>query len=389
MAPLWAENLFSAPTQAGFLSQARVTARLPREPKRPYNVPTMFNYKHVCLEAFGYALPETVVTSAQIERELAPVYERFNLHEGRLEMMTGIRERRFWDNGTLPSDASTRAGRRALEASGVSPQQVECLLHTSVSRDCLEPATASVVHDHLGLPDRSVIYDISNACLGFLNGMVSLANMIELGQVKRGLIVAGESSRQLVRTTIDQLLKARNLTRRDLKNAFASLTIGSGAVALVMTHDSVSQTDHHLLGGVIRTASQHNDLCRGSADTGFEPDAVMSMRTDAETLLDGGCALAGRTWKDFKQALGWSARDIDRTFCHQVGAAHRERFYQAIDLDESKDFSTFEFLGNVGSVSLPLTMAMGLERHPPPPGANIAMLGIGSGLSCVMLGSRW
>jgi 3-oxoacyl-[acyl-carrier-protein] synthase-3 len=246
-----------------------------------------------------------------------------------------------------------------------------------------------VVHDNLGLAERSVIYDISNACLGFLNGIVSLANMIELGQVKRGLIVAGESSRQLVRTTIDQLLKARNLTRRDLKNAFASLTIGSGAVALVMTHDSVSRTRHHLLGGVIRTASQHNHLCRGSEDTGFDPEAVMSMRTDAETLLEGGCALAASTWCDFKEALGWSAADIDRTFCHQVGAAHRDRFLQAIELDGAKDFSTFPSLGNVGSVSLPLTMAMGIERHTPPPDSHLAMLGIGSGLSCVMLGVRW
>ena len=55
--------------------------------------------------------------------------------------------------------------------------------------------------------------------------------MIELGQVRRGLIVAGESSRQLVRTTIAQLLKAPKLTRQDLKAAFASLTIGSGAVS--------------------------------------------------------------------------------------------------------------------------------------------------------------
>lgn len=349
----------------------------------------MFRYEHVCLESFGYVLPEQVVSSVEIERQLAPIYERFGLHEGRLELMTGIRERRFWDENTLPSDASTRAGRRALEASNVSADQIECLLHTSVSRDCLEPATASVVHDNLELPARSILYDISNACLGFLNGMVSLANMIELGQVKRGMIVAGESSRQLVRTTIEQLLHTKSVTRRDLKSAFASLTIGSGAVGLVMTHDSMSQTGHQLVGGVIRTASQHNGLCRGSADTGFEGDAAISMRTDAETLLEGGCALAGETWTDFKASMGWRTEDIDRAFCHQVGAAHRDRFYQAIDLDSTRDFSTFEFLGNVGSVSLPLTMAMGVERDPPRRGAKVGLLGIGSGLSCVMLGVQW
>ena len=346
-------------------------------------------FKHVCLESFGYVLPERVVTSAEIERRLAPVYEELRLHEGRLEMMTGIRERRFWAEGTLPSDASTMAGRRALEASGVAPGDIGCLIHTSVSRDFLEPATASVVHHNLALSPRSVVYDISNACLGFVNGMISLANMIELGQVKRGLIVAGESSRQLVESTIQELVNDPQVTRQKVKRAFSSLTIGSGAVALVMAHASLSVTGHRLLGGVVRTATENHHLCRGSADTGFAPDTAMLMSTDAETLLNSGCALAAETWELFCETLGWSNGDVDRGFCHQVGAAHRDRLYEALGLDLAKDFATFESLGNVGSVSLPLTMAIGTGQHPPTRGARIAMLGIGSGLNCIMLGVHW
>lgn len=349
----------------------------------------MLNFKHVCFESFGYVLPENVVTSAEIEQELAPVYERFGVHEGRLEMMTGIRERRFWDEGTLPSDTSTRAGQRALEAAGASPNEIECLIHTSVSRDFLEPATASVVHHNLSLSPKALVYDISNACLGFLNGIISLGNMIELGQVKKGLIVAGESSRNLVRTTVNQLLKATKLTRPEFKAAFASLTIGSGAVALVMAHDSVSQVDHRLLGGVVRTATEHHGLCQSSADTGFDPQAAMSMQTNAETLLVNGCSLAVETWQALRKGLGWTNGDLNRTYCHQVGAVHRDRMYESLGLDPAKDLATFEFLGNVGSVSLPLTMAMGIEQDPPSGRENIAMLGIGSGLSSVMLGVRW
>ncbi len=349
----------------------------------------MFSFKKVCFEGLGYALPEDTITSEALEQELAPIYERFGLHIGRLEMMTGIRERRFWSEGTLPSDASTQAGRAAMAHARVTPTDIECLLHTSVSRDFLEPATASVVHDNLGLPAKSIMYDVSNACLGFLNGVLSLANMIELGQVKRGLVVAGESSRNLVRTTISQLLKSKNLTRQEFKKAFASLTIGSGAVGFVMAHESVSRTAHRLLGGVVRAATEHNHLCRGSEDTGFGPGAAMNMHTDAETLLDRGCALAADTWDAFKTAMHWSSDTIDRVFCHQVGTAHRDRFCESIERDPGQDYSTFEFLGNVGSASLPMTMAMDIERDPPPAGAKIAMLGIGSGLSSVMLGAQW
>ena len=75
--------------------------------------------------------------------------------------------------------------RSAPAASGIPPKELDCLIFTSVSRDMMEPATASFVHSQLGLPDRCLVFDISNACLGFLDGMVMLANMIELGQVKK------------------------------------------------------------------------------------------------------------------------------------------------------------------------------------------------------------
>ncbi len=346
-------------------------------------------YSHVCLESFGYVLPSEVVTSADLEEQLAPVYGRFNLHVGRLELMTGIRERRFWPRGTLPSTVAAQAGRIALEKSGVPAEQIDALFFTAVSHDFLEPATASVVHHHLSLPDRCGFFDISNACLGFLNGMITLANMIELGHVRRGLIVSGENSRSLVESTIEHLLHQSDLTKSQIKDSLASLTIGSGAAALVMAHESVSKTAHRFIGGVVQSATQHNTLCQGSGDSCFDASATMLMNTDSETLLVHGCELAGRTWAGFKTELGWSNEQVDRCFTHQVGIAHRDRLYETIGMDTAKDFSTVEFLGNIGSVSLPITMAMGLEQTPAQRGERIALLGIGSGLSCAMLGVEW
>ncbi len=343
-------------------------------------------FDSVCLESLAYVLPEQVVTSLELEEQLAPLYRRFGLHSGRLELMSGIRERRFWEVGTLPSDASTRAGRAALRHAGVSPADIGVLLHTSVSRDFLEPATAAVVHRNLKLPPEAGFFDISNACLGFLNGMVTVGHLIETGQIHRGLVVAGESSRPLVESTIAALLNGPPPTRADLKQAFASLTIGSGAAAAVLTHASVNRKGQRLLGGVVRAATQHHALCQGSADTGFGSGSPMLMTTDSEWLLNAGCELAGETWQRFTSTLGWSNADIDRCYTHQVGVAHRDRLYQVIGRDPQLDFTTVEFLGNIGSVSLPLTMALGLERQPARPGARIALLGIGSGLSCMMLG---
>jgi 3-oxoacyl-[acyl-carrier-protein] synthase III len=347
-------------------------------------------YKKVCVESFGYELPETIVTSVSLEERLAPIYNKLNLAYGRLEMMTGIHERRFWDDGVTPSQASIKAAEKAISKSGVNKEDIGCLLHTSVSRDFLEPATATVVHDSLGLSPTATIFDISNACLGFINGMVTLANMIELGQVKAGVVVGCESSKRLIDATIDKVLKDSNITREKLKLTFATLTLGSGAVAAVLTHSSLSRDGHKLLGGVTRAASQHNGLCRIETDTCFsDPSISPDMHTASRELLKNGAKLAPDTWEAIKQELVWKNSDVDRFFTHQVSAVHTRLLFKTLGLDKAKDFSTVEYLGNIGSVSLPITMAIGIDQNCLNPGDKVAMMGIGSGIVCLMLGLEW
>ncbi len=141
-------------------------------------------YQHVCIESIGYTLPEEILSSAEIERRLAPLYSRLKLPEGRLELMTGIHERRLWPAGTLPSEMSVRSAGRVIEAAAMERRKIGALVHGSVCRDHLEPATACAVHHGLELPRKCLIYDVSNACLGLMDGIVQVANMIELGQIR-------------------------------------------------------------------------------------------------------------------------------------------------------------------------------------------------------------
>ncbi|MCB2183168.1 MAG: 3-oxoacyl-ACP synthase III [Desulfobulbaceae bacterium] len=342
-------------------------------------------YSQVCLYPPAYEAPPHVLTSAELEERLAPVYERLKLPEGRLELMSGIHARRFWLDGTKPSEGAARAGKKALEAAGVSPDEIGCLIFTSVSRDMMEPATASFVHRHLGLPEKCQIFDLSNACLGFLNGMVMLANMIELGQLKKGLVVAGETAESLVESTIQHLLSDESLTRKSVKSSFASFTIGSGAVAMVMGSKKEHDTGHCLKGGAVRTNTGYNNLCQGAQDT----SKGILMATDSEELLKRGVETAALTWRDFQDELAWHQKDIDHFFCHQVGRAHARLLFETLQLDEGKNFATLPFWGNVGSVSAPLTMAIGLERRIFKSGEKAALLGIGSGINCLMLGVEW
>ena len=205
-------------------------------------------FETVCIESLAVALPEEVLTSSEIELRLKPLYDRLKLPEGRLELMTGIRERRIWPVGTRPSDASALAGKAALAKSRIPAADIDLFIH----------------------------------------GADSLA-----------------------------------------------------------------------------------------------------MQTDSEQLLIAGVSLARSTWAEFGRLTGWSAGSIDRFICHQVGSIHRRKLYETLGLDLAKDFSTFETLGNTGSVALPATLSAAIDAGAIVDGNRVGLLGIGSGLNCLMLGLEW
>ncbi len=199
-------------------------------------------FERVAIESLGFCLPPEVVSSADLEQMLHPVYERLRLPAGRLQLMSGIQERRFWPPGTAIGLPSVQSARRAIEATSIRPEDVGCLIHASVCRDYLEPATACRVHAELGLGADCWVYDLSNACLGLMSGMVQIATLIERGAIKAGIVVGTESARNLVESTVQALNTHAGLTRQCIKPSFASLTIGSGSCAILLV-DRVSEPD--------------------------------------------------------------------------------------------------------------------------------------------------
>ncbi|WP_438482951.1 3-oxoacyl-ACP synthase III [Oleiharenicola lentus] len=343
-------------------------------------------FRHACIESIAAVLPDEIWSSAHIEERLTPLYERLKLPVGRLELMTGIKERRMWAPGTRPSDASAAAGKAVLAGSSLAADRIETFIHCAVSRDMLEPATASFAHHKIGLGAHTQVFDLSNACLGFLNGLVTLGAMIDSGQIRCGMVVAGENGRPLVEQTLKHLLE-KPLTRNEIKPFFANLTIGSGAVGAIVCHEDLlpaGAQKHRLLAGAYYAATQHSTLCQG--DTAGE---ALQMETDSEQLLLAGVEVARNTWELFEKESGWDRATPNHIICHQVGSTHRRKLYETVGLDLAKDYSTFETLGNTGSAALPTALALAAKRGALKGGGKAALLGIGSGINSLMLAVEW
>ena len=383
------------------------------------------HYNRVHIESIGYELAPVVVSTAELESRLAPVYDAMGMKPGQLELLTGISERRWWEPNFPLSEGAAAAGRKALADADLDPGEIDVLIYAGVCRENFEPATACAVAHRLGVNPNAAVYDVTNACLGVLNGVVDVANRIELGQARAGLVVSAETAREINEHTIDRMLRTQS--RELFAESVATLTGGAGAVAvLVVSKELTRARRRRLVGGVVQNATQHHHLCKWGLqsvlptvdrvlghgakaivqkgidlghgatsllkqglDLGLRHVKIPFMETHAGEVLKHGVELGNRTWQAFQSKFGWRPEFVDKVICHQVGSQHRDTVLRSLGIPPEKDFSTFPFLGNIGTVSLPLTAALAEERDFLRAGDRVGWLGIGSGLNCLMLGIEW
>jgi len=222
-------------------------------------------------------------------------------------------------------------------------------------------------------------FDLSNACLGFVNGMDVVGNMIERGQIDYGIVVDGESSGFTVETTIEKLLDPA-CDEATFRANFATLTLGSGAAAMVLARTALAPQGHRFLGGVSLAATEHNRLCLGNLD---------GMTTDTRALTIAGLELAAKTWAKARTELGWRAEELDWFVLHQVSKAHTDRFAAILGLDPEKIYRLYPSFGNVGPAGVPIVLSKLEEDGRLAAGQRIALMGIGSGLNCTMAEVVW
>jgi 3-oxoacyl-[acyl-carrier-protein] synthase-3 len=332
------------------------------------NKNSVFRHQHSGILSLAAVEAPRVVTSDWIDEQLAETYQRNGLRPGLLAGLAGIEERRWWDDDVSFTDAAAMAGRAAIEQAGIDPSKIGILISTSVCKENLEPSVACAVHHQLGLSTSCLNFDIANACLGFINAMHLAATMLDAGTVEYALIVDGEGSRYTQQTTLERL-RDPNSTAGDVFAEFASLTLGSGAAAMVMARKNRHGNVHRLIGGVARAGTEHNSLCIGNLDR---------MTTDTHGLLVAGLDLAADAWDASKTDFDWTD-GLDWYIFHQVSKVHTTMLCDRLAIDSTKVPLTFPKYGNVGPAAVPITLASVQDQIEP--GQRVLCMGIGSGLN--------
>ena len=345
--------------------------------QNPGSPPMLF--QHVAIAGLAHIDAPRRLSTDEINARLKPTLDRLNIKTDVLQDIAGIHARRLWDDNVQASDAATLAGVKALADAGIDPSRVGLLVNTSVSRDFLEPSTASIVSGNLGLGDECQNFDIANACLAFLSGMDIASRMIERGEIDYALVVDGETANLAYDKTMERMLQP-DVTEEQFRNELATLTLGCGAAGMVLARAELAPGAPRYRGGVTRAATQWNGLCRGNLDR---------MVTDTRMLLIEGLKLAQKTFIAARIALGWAVEELDEFVIHQVSKVHTAAFINAFGIDPKKVLTIFGEHGNIGPASVPIVLSKLREMGRLKKGSRIALLGIGSGLNCSMAEVVW
>ncbi|UYB52631.1 3-oxoacyl-ACP synthase III [Xanthomonas sp. AM6] len=336
-------------------------------------------FNNVSIAGLAHIDAPHTLTSKQINERLQPTYDRLGIRTDVLGDIAGIHARRMWDHDMQASDAATLAARKAMADAGIDAGQVGLLVNTSVSRDYLEPSTASIVSGNLGVGEECMTFDVANACLAFINGMDIAARMIERGEIDYALVVDGETANLVYEKTLERMTSP-DVTAQAFRDELATLTLGCGAAAMVLARAELVPDAPSYRGGVTRSATEWNTLCRGNLDR---------MVTDTRMLLIEGIKLAQKTFLAARQALGWAVDELDQFVIHQVSQPHTQAFIKNFGIDPKKVMTIFGEHGNIGPASVPIVLSKLRELGRLKKGDRIALMGIGSGLNCSMAEVVW
>ena len=211
-------------------------------------------------------------------------------------------------------------------------------------------------------------FDVANACLGFLNGMQLAAMMIDAGRIDYALVVDGEGAREIHENTLERLAQP-DATREDVLSQFATLTLGSGAAAMVLGRADEHPEGHRLVGSVLRAATEHHELCIGDLERDEHRRQGPARRRDGDLATrcgpTRGPSSTGRTWTATSPTR---SRRCTRPRCAGRWASTRTGCR-----------ASFPLRGNMGPASIPFTLATQVDSLQT--GDRVLLMGVGSGLN--------
>ncbi len=316
----------------------------------------MSEYASVVRGVGGY-LPEKVLTNDDLARMVDTTDEWITAR-------TGIKKRHIAADGQTTSDLGAIAAKRAMDAAGVGPDDIDLIVMATATPDYTFPATATVVQHKLGIK-RGAAFDLQAVCTGFVYATATADNFLVRGQFERALVIGAE--------TFSRIL--------DWSDRATCVLFGDGAGAVVLERQEKSKAGDRGVKGVhLRSDGQYRDLLYvdGGPST---TKTVGHLRMQGSQVFKHAVGKISDSVRAATKDAGLGIEDIDWFVPHQANQRILSAVAERLGLDEAKVVSTVADHGNTSAASVPLALAEAVNDGRIKQGDLVLIEAIGGGLT--------
>ena len=293
--------------------------------------------------------------------------------------VTGVLSSHLAPEDMTLSDLCQAAAEKLLDKAGWERESIDLIIFVSTSRDFyICPNTANILQNKLGLKIECVAFDLPFACSGYVYGLSVASSMMQTGQLKRGLLLAGE-------------MTSKNQSKLD-KTVWALHGDAGSATLLEYNPDAKYSMQYNLNGDGsgwetiicrevgVRYPTTAESLVIRKYDEGIERNATQCSM-DGMSVFSFAISKPGKCIKDLCEHYGIDLPSVDYLLIHQANKMIDEKIRKKLNLSEEQVPYSMPYFGNTSSCTIPITMTSQIREAMSEKKNEVVMCGFGSGLS--------
>ncbi|RJQ31076.1 MAG: ketoacyl-ACP synthase III [Actinobacteria bacterium] len=309
----------------------------------------------------GTYVPADVLTNSDLEKLV-------NTSDEWITSRTGIKERRIIDKNQAASDIGAIAAAKAIDESGLNPEDIELIICTSLSPDMIAPSTATIIQ-HKIKAKNAAAFDVSSACAGFSFGLSVGTQFIENGTYNNVLLIGTEAI-------------SRFIDYSDRKTCIL-FGDGAGAVVLAKVEEPYGIVANYL--GADGNRHEHIRIPAGGSSVPASEETVLNgehfLKMNGNEVFKFAVRVIPQAIDNVLQIAGLKKEDIDLFIPHQANKRIIDSAIEKAGIDENKVFINLDKYGNTSTASVPLALGEARENGLLKKGDLTLLIGFGAGLS--------
>ena len=307
----------------------------------------------------GSYLPPRRVSNQDLAEQLAA--QGIETSDEWIVERTGIRARHFADADTNTSDLAVQAAQRALQAAGITAQEIDLIIVATTTPDMVFPSTASIVQHKLGVAGCPV-FDVQAVCTGFIYALTVADAMLRAGTARKALVIGAEVFSRIL----------------DFNDRTTCVLFGDGAGAVVL---EASETPGILASDIHADGSYREILQVPGHVSGGQVTGSPMVQMDGQAVFKLAVNVLGQTAMATLAKAGVAPEELDWLVPHQANVRIMQSAARKLKLPFEKVIVTVHEHGNTSAASVPLALDEGVRSGKIQRGQKLLLEGVGGGFT--------